>query len=60
MDSILKTIGCIVLTSVIIAIPILVPISFICDWYGFIKLLLVILTFGVWYFVSWTIAELGN
>lgn len=60
MDAILRTIGGMVLASVIVAIPILVPISFICNWYDFIKLALILLTFGVWYFVCWTLAELDK
>lgn len=60
MDAILRTIGCMVLASVIVAIPILVPISFICNWLGGIKLLLILLTIGVWYFICWTLAELDK
>ena len=58
MDSILKAIGCMVLATVIITIPILVTASFIYNWYGFIKLVLVLLTLWVWYFVCCTLAEL--
>lgn len=59
MDSVLKTIGTVVLASILIAIPILLTISFIYSWYGFIKLILIFLTFGLWYFIAWTLAELS-
>ena len=60
MDAILKTIGTLVLGSIVIAIPILLPISFFCNWAGEIKLLLIIWTFVVWYFVCWSIADLSD
>lgn len=60
MNAILKMIGCLVLGSIIFAIPILVPISFIYNWDGFLKTILVLLAFCVWYFICCTIAELGE
>ena len=48
MDAVLKTIGTVVLASLMIAVPILLPISFIYNWDGFVKLLLIMATVFVW------------
>lgn len=56
MDAILKTIGIIVLAGTMIAVPILLPISFIYHWGGFVQLLLIMATLLVFYFIAAAIA----
>ena len=60
MNAILKTIGLIVLADIMIAIPILLPISFIYNWYGFVILFLFIATFFVWWFIALLIVNYAN
>lgn len=43
-ETILEIIGSIVVAIILIAIPILVPLSFVYDWYGGIKMILVVTT----------------
>lgn len=57
MDAVLKTIGTVVLTSLMIAVPILLPISFIYHWGGFVQLLLIMATLLVFYFIAVAIYE---
>lgn len=56
MDTILKTIGAMVVAGIIIAIPILLPISFIYHWNELARLLLITATCVVFGFIVIAIA----
>lgn len=57
MDAFLKTIGVIVLSSIIVAIPLLCGLSFALGWYPTIQWVLLIGTLGIFGFVASVIAD---
>ena len=56
MDAFLKTIGVLVVSAIIVAIPLLCGLSFALGWNGFIQWILILGTLGVFGFVAFTIA----
>lgn len=57
MDAITKTIGVIVLSLIIIAIPVLCGLSYGLDWYDPIKFMLTVSTVALWFSVVIKIAN---
>ncbi len=57
MDAFLKTIGVIVVSAIIVAIPLLCGLSFALSWSGGIQWLLIIGISGVFCFVAFNIAD---
>lgn len=45
-EELIKTIGSLVLSLIIVALPVLCGLSFGFNWYGGIKLFFIIITFG--------------
>lgn len=57
MDAFLKTIGVIVVSAIIVAIPLLCGLSFALGWNWLIQGLLIMGTFGVFGFIACAIAD---
>lgn len=46
VTTVLVTFGAILVTAIMFALPILTTLSFVFDWYGLVKMILVIATSG--------------
>lgn len=57
MDAFLKTIGVMVLSAIIVAIPLLCGLSFALGWNSFIQWILTMGTLGVFCFVAFSVAD---
>ena len=57
MDAFLKTIGVMVLSAIIVAIPLLCGLSFALGWNPFIQWALIMSTLAVFAFVAFSVAD---
>lgn len=58
MGTLLKVIGVFVVATIMTAIPVLLGISFCLSWGVYIKILLGLLCFAVWFFICCAVADM--